>query len=160
MSTTKVHKLSHLQPQLPVNAADSADTLPLNHLLTPRQNGSTDYATKLKSPLWQRRRLEIMQRDSFKCKRCGNDHLELQIHHKDYWPGRRPWEYPDGDLITLCVRCHKEELNRTRTEKMLLQSLKDRGFLAGDLLALSTMLYFKNSFAGELLTQIRKFSQR
>jgi 5-methylcytosine-specific restriction endonuclease McrA len=32
----------------------------------------------------------------------------LEIHHKLYIEDRLPWNYDDGDLITLCNWCHKE----------------------------------------------------
>lgn len=37
------------------------------------------------------------------------DHpLELHVHHKYYVLGRKPWEYPDEALITLCSDCHEK----------------------------------------------------
>lgn len=32
----------------------------------------------------------------------------LHVHHTYYQQGRRPWEYPSEDLITLCGDCHAE----------------------------------------------------
>lgn len=65
------------------------------------------YEKKLKLPQWQRRRLEIMKRDEFKCVECGTDEKELQVHHEKYIKGNEPWEYPDELLVTLCRDCHK-----------------------------------------------------
>jgi 5-methylcytosine-specific restriction endonuclease McrA len=50
---------------------------------------------------WQRKRLEIMQRDDFKCRQCGTTN-DLNVHHIRYIEGRLPWEYDNGDLVTLC----------------------------------------------------------
>ena len=61
----------------------------------------------LRSPLWQKKRLEIMQRDNFTCCKCGCTHKELQVHHIKYIKGRKPWEYDNEDLITLCNDCHE-----------------------------------------------------
>ena len=58
-------------------------------------------------PQWQRRRLEIMQRDHFTCRRCGDDQNTLNVHHRRYRVDRRIWEYDDDDLVTLCRRCHE-----------------------------------------------------
>lgn len=33
----------------------------------------------------------------------------LQVHHKRYEPGRRPWEYPYDACETLCRGCHAVE---------------------------------------------------
>ena len=63
------------------------------------------YAEKLKNPLWQKRRLEILSRDHFKCLLCKDDKHELQIHHLGYTG--EPWEAPDEFLKTLCASCHK-----------------------------------------------------
>jgi 5-methylcytosine-specific restriction endonuclease McrA len=41
------------------------------------------YSEKLTHPKWQRKRLEILNRDGFKCVLCGNEEMQLQIHHKE-----------------------------------------------------------------------------
>ncbi len=66
------------------------------------------YADKLKDPRWQRRRLEIMQRDNFRCVKCGDDKNTLQVHHKEYIMDCDPWRYDDDYLSTLCMHCHQE----------------------------------------------------
>jgi hypothetical protein len=66
------------------------------------------YSEKLKDPRWQKKRLEILQRDNFKCKLCGDEKTSLQVHHKEYINGNDPWNYPDISLITLCEHCHLE----------------------------------------------------
>lgn len=40
------------------------------------------YAEQLKHPNWQRRRLQIMERDGFKCANCGDSESQLHVHHK------------------------------------------------------------------------------
>lgn len=67
---------------------------------------SDDYKEKLKDPRWQRKRLEIFQRDDWRCKRCGDTKSELNVHHKRYKRGYEPWEYADHYLETLCRPCH------------------------------------------------------
>lgn len=66
---------------------------------------STTYAEKLKHPKWQKRRLEILQRDGFKCQLCGDVNTTLHIHHTGY---RKVdiWDYKDEELITYCEVCH------------------------------------------------------
>ena len=70
------------------------------------QNRKNEYADMLKSPKWQKKRLEIMQRDGFVCQHCGDDETTLHIHHLRYDFSIKPWEYNNDDLVTLCEHCH------------------------------------------------------
>lgn len=63
------------------------------------------YREKLKHPFWQKKRLEIMQRDNWSCKKCGSTVKTLNVHHLKY-SGENPWNAPDSDLLTLCEDCH------------------------------------------------------
>jgi len=65
-----------------------------------------DYSELLMHPKWQRKRLEIMQRDDFKCQLCKDEETTLNIHHKEYKNGNKPWEYENDNFITLCKDCH------------------------------------------------------
>lgn len=71
----------------------------------------TIYSDKLKDPRWQKKRLEILERDKWKCKSCGDISTTLNVHHLFYFNGVDPWDIPNGFLITLCEDCHKEESN-------------------------------------------------
>jgi hypothetical protein len=75
------------------------------------------YSEKLTHPKWQRKRLEILNRDGFKCVLCGNEEMQLQIHHKEYKKGNQPWEYQNSVLVTLCKCCHRvvEDLKASYT---------------------------------------------
>ncbi|MGF6636791.1 HNH endonuclease [Paraburkholderia sp. MM6662-R1] len=68
---------------------------------------ANDYAEKLRDPRWQRRRLEIMQRDNFACTECGDTESTLNVHHRRYIRGVEPWDCPTAMLVTLCERCHE-----------------------------------------------------
>jgi|SRR5579864_9673791 len=63
------------------------------------------YADLLRSPHWQRKRLKICERDNWTCLRCLDTERELQVHHT-FYDGRKPWDYPDESMKTLCVDCH------------------------------------------------------
>lgn len=65
------------------------------------------YQRKLSNPLWQRKRLEIYQRDNFSCVKCGDNKTELQVHHKYYEKGKEPYEHEDDAMATLCANCHE-----------------------------------------------------
>jgi hypothetical protein len=66
------------------------------------------YAKKLRSPLWQKLRLKIMERDAFTCRHCRSKENTLNVHHSFYLKGKAPWEYDENTLITLCEDCHKQ----------------------------------------------------
>jgi 5-methylcytosine-specific restriction endonuclease McrA len=73
------------------------------------------YADKLKDPRWQRKRLEIFQRDGWKCVRCDCGTKTLHVHHKEYQAGAEPWEYEDSVLETLCEDCHGKEHGKAKS---------------------------------------------
>lgn len=58
----------------------------------------------LESPLWQKKRLFIFERDNWTCCCCGEKTKSLHIHHWQY--GSAPWEVDDDMLITVCKDCH------------------------------------------------------
>ena len=64
------------------------------------------YAEERRDPRWQKKRLEIMQRDGFKCFDCGESTNTLAVHHAYYVKGRKCWDYPSFALSTLCADCH------------------------------------------------------
>lgn len=67
------------------------------------------YADKLRDPRWQRRRLEIMERDGFACRTCDSVKKTLNVHHTYYDRGVEPWDYPAHSLVTFCEDHHKQE---------------------------------------------------
>jgi len=65
------------------------------------------YYEKLRDPRWQRKRLEIMQRDNFCCTSCGSSTGTLNVHHTvSYRKNTDPWDYEDDELTTFCEECH------------------------------------------------------
>ena len=108
------------------------------------------YTDQLKLPKWQQRRLRIFERDGFACSQCGDTESELQVHHKDYFPGAKAWEYPDCDLVTLCKKCHSKENEREAYEKYLLQSFRSNGFSAYQVLALACFISKYPGFAKDV----------
>lgn len=56
---------------------------------------------------WQKKRLDVMNRDGWRCQSCGDyDGATLNVHHAFYEKNKAPWEYPDETLSTLCEACH------------------------------------------------------
>lgn len=82
--------------------------LPLVHLpgMTEMRMATMTYKEQLLHPNWQRKRLEILQRDDFCCRLCCDTETTLHVHHKQYAKGRMAWEYPNDELVTLCAECH------------------------------------------------------
>ena len=64
------------------------------------------YQDLLKHPKWQKKRLEILSRDGFKCQKCKDGETTLHVHHEIYSNGKKPWEYDNKNLTTLCSDCH------------------------------------------------------
>jgi 5-methylcytosine-specific restriction endonuclease McrA len=90
------------------------------------------YSDKLKDPRWQRKRLEIFQRDNFRCQHCGNPDKPLNIHHLIYLR-RDPWDYPNHLYQTLCEDCHngRQELTEriTNAVRISLANIPTRSLL-------------------------------
>ena len=98
----------------------------------------SNYATKLKDPRWQKKRLEILERDKWTCQLCGDTESTLMIHHLRYLKENEPWEYNENLLITLCEECHQSETeDRYNADKCLIALLKETGFLTDDIWTLS-----------------------
>lgn len=84
-----------------------------------------NYSELLKDPRWQKKRLEIMQRDEFTCQHCGSSTEQLHVHHRYYDESLNPWEYENESLITLCENCHKREHNLSTGTYMDFTELKE-----------------------------------
>ena len=64
-----------------------------------------------RSKQWKAFRDEVLRLDGYRCGRCLRQHGEvvLQVHHKKYIPGRKPWEYSHDMCEAICKGCHAEE---------------------------------------------------
>lgn len=58
-------------------------------------------------PNWQKKRLEILERDNFTCQLCENKNKTLHVHHQYYIKNRKIWDYLNSCFITLCEDCHR-----------------------------------------------------
>jgi hypothetical protein len=108
-----------------------------------------------KDPRWQKKRLEILERDGWTCCRCGDASKTLHVHHTCYFSivesgsGNRvrfPWEYNGKQLVTLCENCHESEHEHLeRASVNLISVLKVSGFLVEDFFDL-----FEEVIAGKI----------
>jgi 5-methylcytosine-specific restriction endonuclease McrA len=87
-----------------------------------RQN----YAAERLDPRWQKKRLEIMQRDAFKCTDCCDEKSTLNVHHRYYVKNREVWDYPNFALVTLCAECHSTaHVKRADDEESAISAWED-----------------------------------
>jgi len=97
----------------------------------------SNYSEKLKDPRWQKKRLEVLERDNWKCQNCGDEQSMLAVHHLYYEKGKEPWDYPLEAFKTLCELCHEDEhSSRKDYEGSLLEILRRKGFSASDVFSL------------------------
>lgn len=91
------------------------------------------YSDKLKDPRWQKKRLEILERDGWMCKFCCDNESTLHVHHLVY-SGKDPWDADEDHLIALCEDCHEyETINRKSVEAELCAALRVNKYSAGDI---------------------------
>jgi len=88
---------------------------PIGAIFMPKKS----YYDYLKDPRWQKKRLKILERDQWTCTVCSNKEGTLHAHHNYYIKDKKPWEYQDYIIETLCEDCHKifheqESTNRAR----------------------------------------------
>ena len=104
----------------------------------------SSYWELLKDPRWQRKRLEVMERDGFKCAECGATDKTLNVHHTYYAKGAAPWEYDCWSLRCLCDSCHKRiecTLSQVKFGLGVAQYLGELDLVHGFLLGLSAQCF-------------------
>lgn len=89
------------------------------------------YAERLRDPKWQKKRLEVMERDQWQCINCCDKKTTLNVHHCWYEKGVDVWDYPMECYQTLCEPCHKiAESTRLKLSKILFSSTpEDMAFI-------------------------------
>lgn len=91
------------------------------------------YREKLLDPRWQKKRLEILNRDGWTCRYCGNDKQTLHVHHIHYEPGKQPWDAIPEHLVALCSDCHDEETSSSKEQyERLKKAMTMLGFTSRD----------------------------
>ncbi len=67
------------------------------------------WSSAFRDSRWQQMRLQVMDRDGWKCMCCGacGEGTTLNVHHSYYEKGMAPWEYDAETLHTLCQECHE-----------------------------------------------------
>lgn len=113
-----------------------------------------NYREQLLTEDWNRKRTEILLRDNFKCRTvgCKIQYEGVEVHHLEYFSHLMAWEYSNSLLVTLCHKHHSDHHQGIKlAEKALTATLRSKGFLLGDLLALSTLVDTNEEFTITLL---------
>jgi hypothetical protein len=93
-----------------------------------------EYRKLLLHPNWQKKRLEILERDGFACRECGDVESTLHVHHQYYKKDAPPWDYPDESLLTLCEACHEfEHQSAARISRDLIVHLRSAQLRLGEI---------------------------
>lgn len=77
------------------------------------------YYEKLKDPRWQKKRLEVMESNDFSCEVCGDNEKTLNVHHKEYFKNKEPWDYDKRQLVCICESCHEQEHSNVDLLKLI-----------------------------------------
>ena len=103
--------------------------LPMSLLpgISEMQVATIAFKDQYRHPSWQRKRLEIMERDEFKCQCCFSDEDTLNVHHKRYIKGRMIWDYSNDLLVTLCEGCHESQHESSDGMKTVISGLRVDG---------------------------------
>jgi len=76
-----------------------------------------NYSDQLKSPKWQKKRLDILNLRGFKCEKCNCEENQLHVHHRFYLKNRKAWEYDNDVFQVFCHICHENEHKKEDQKK-------------------------------------------
>ena len=111
------------------------------------------YSELLKHPKWQKKRLEILNRDGFSCMDCGDSESTLHVHHIKYIYGNDIWDYNDSNFVTLCESCHNDI---TKMKKYIKSTIDDTFISLDEILEFTKIIdLLKQSYIYDLV-EIRK----
>ncbi len=85
------------------------------------------WADQYKHPLWQKKRLEALDKAGYACQCCGDSESQLHVHHKQYFKGRMIWDYTVGELSVLCSECHEAAHAQMDELKSIMSALDPDG---------------------------------
>lgn len=90
-----------------------------NPLVLDYYTGKITYEDYLSSAHWKEKKSERLKLSNYCCDVCGDDEIQLQVHHKHYETlGHEDMD----DLATLCPYCHKDvhkEITRLRGKEFM-----------------------------------------
>lgn len=119
------------------------------------------YAEKYKDPRWQKKRLQVLERDEWNCQCCHDAESTLHIHHRYYEKGKHIWDYPLEAFITLCEECHLFETEFMPEALNCLASAFRLQFLSADIQGLGCAVAgMKLLYAPEVVISAYSFAFR
>jgi 5-methylcytosine-specific restriction endonuclease McrA len=107
------------------------------------------YYEKLQDPRWQKKRLEVMNRDEWMCVDCNQSNNTLTVHHCRY--NGEPWDVENEFLMTLCKDCHQSRQDDESDAKLMiaqLSSMMDANEFHEFVTRLATVVLAKRSEKG------------
>lgn len=119
------------------------------------------YTDLLKDPKWQKKRLEIMNRDNWRCNNCHDDSEMLVVHHKYYDKDKMPWEYCNKAYITLCFGCHDElHKDQKQLHSDIIENFRHSEFSMEEIWEISQIFNYldlNNRSSGRVILALRVF---
>lgn len=117
------------------------------------------YADQLKNPRWQKKRLEILERDGWTCQTCGDTEATLTVHHKSYRMVKGKfvdvWDYNNQHLVTMCESCHSyEEMMLKSLQKYLFFNIREYHHNTDAIMGLNILLDHMNKTLGRRITHL------
>lgn len=82
----------------------------------------SEYALALLDSRWNKKRVQVLKRDNYRCTNCGADNCRLSVHHEIYLKDKQPWEVPMRYLKSMCDRCHSD----AHKDRLIGSFVKDR----------------------------------
>lgn len=108
------------------------------------------YTDSLKDPRWQKKRLEVFNRDNFTCQMCNSTTNTLVVHHFKY--NGEPWDIDSKHLLTICESCHAEEHKfRQSEEDDFIKILKEKSFTV-DLISWLRIIFESSPLTADEIT--------
>lgn len=112
---------------------------------------SEKYIDLLRDPRWQRKRLEALEAGDWKCCHCSTTTKPLNVHHKKYRKGAKPWEYDLSELEVRCDDCHKDIHALQDELSAVVAKCSGRTALVEELIAYATTRVILSEVTGELV---------
>ncbi|MDI9408592.1 MAG: hypothetical protein QM523_05040 [Candidatus Pacebacteria bacterium] len=108
---------------------------------------------------WRDYRKQMLELKGEICEICGldsaTDEKTLQIHHIEYFKGRKPWEYSHDEVSVLCMGCHSKIHGNIPNHVWSYVGEYDRGDLVGSCQACGRDIryehYVDHNFFGEMI---------
>lgn len=97
----------------------SSETVLVSDVIQKMENETEkiDHQEYINSPKWKAKRQMVLERDNFRCRKCGTG-KNLDVHHITY---EHIGNEPLDDLVTLCRNCH-ENVHKYDFENKKLES--------------------------------------